>query len=153
MGNVATHEGYDVGGHSWNMVSLTDEEVTLAGVCSNASCHPTADGLDFLADFDYDDDGTIEGYQTEIDGLLEELATLLVAQGVLSGSGAPTSGTIADGHLAGAVWNYVSIEEDRSHGVHNFSYIRSLLDASIDYVSDLPVGSPVFKPIAMQDAH
>ena len=142
MGNVTTHEGYDVGGHSWNMVSLTDEEITLSGVCSAAACHPTADGLDFLADADYDGDGTIEGYQSEIDGLWEELETLLIAQGVLTGSGSTVSGTYADGHLAGALWNLRSVEEDRSHGVHNFSYMRSLLEASIDYVEGLATGSP-----------
>jgi hypothetical protein len=152
MGNVTTHEGYDIGGHSWNMVSLTDEEVTLSGVCSNASCHPTADGLDFLADEDYDGNGTIEGYQTELDGLLEELGTLLTAQGVLS-DGSPVKGTIADGDLAGALFNYIIVEEDRSHGVHNFNYIRSLIEASIDYVEGLPVTSPGISTVAMQSAH
>lgn len=153
MGNVRTHDGYDIGGHSWNMVSLTDEEVTLVGVCADGSCHPGVTSFDFTADEDYDGDGTTEGYQTEIEGLLEDLATLLTAQGVLSG-GSPTTGTIADQNLAGAVWNYVMVEEDRSHGVHNFNYIRSLLEASIDYVEGLPLATNNFTPsVAMLTSH
>ena len=153
MGDVRTHEGYDVGGHSWNMTALEDEEITLAGICSDPSCHPSADEFDFLADSDYDNDGEIEGYQTETEGLLDSLRTLLVGQGVLDGTDHPVSGTIADQHLAGALYNFLIVLEDRSHGVHNFNYIRSLLEASIDYVDGLGAGSSGARIASLQAAH
>lgn len=141
MGQVNAHEGYNIGGHSWNMV---DEETgyNLSGLCANANCHPGVNTLDFTADADYDNNGSIEGFQTEFEGMLDSLAVLLTDYGVLSGSGAPTSGTIADGHVAGALYNYVLCEEDRSEGVHNWNYMSSLLEASIDYMAGVVGGSP-----------
>ncbi|MBU0984789.1 MAG: hypothetical protein KKA42_13015, partial [candidate division Zixibacteria bacterium] len=139
MGNVAAHDGYLIGGHSFAMV---DEESgsDLHYVCADESCHGSAaDEFDFLADMDYDNDGDIEGYITETLGLVDSLRTLLVAQGVVSASDRPNSGTIADIHLAGAVFNFRYVLEDRSFGIHNFNYSRSLLEASIDYVSGLAV--------------
>ncbi|MCB2230761.1 hypothetical protein KQH82_08610 [bacterium] len=135
MGNARAHEGYDIGGHSFNMI---DEEsgYDLSGICANESCHPGVNTFDFTADFDYDNNGTIEGYRTEIHGLIDSLDVLLQAAGVLSGSGTPVSGTVADAGVAGALYNRQFIEEDRSFGVHNFSYSRSLLEASIDYMND-----------------
>lgn len=151
MGNPTTHVGYELGGHSWNMtIEGSDEE--LSGLCSDASCHgDDADSYDFTADDDYDMNGSTDGYQTEIHGMLDSLDVLLTAQGVLS-DGHPAGGVISDGHLAGALYNYLLIEEDRSFGVHNFNYTRSLLEASIDYVSGLTVptvpGNAGSEPIA-----
>jgi hypothetical protein len=153
MGNVTTHEGFDVGGHSWNMVSLTDENITLAAICSDGSCHPSTSGFDFAADLDYDNDGSIEGYRTEIHGLHDSLAVLLTDAGVLSGGGSPVVGTIANGHLAGALFNFLLVEEDRSYGVHNFNYLRSLLEASIDYVDGLATAPPATKTDGVLAAH
>ena len=141
MGNPRTHVGYDLGGHSFNMESEETTE-TLSGLCADASCHgSTVKEYDFLADHDYDGDGVREGYQTEIDGLLESLAVLLEGQGVLEDN-EPVEGTIADANLAGALYNYIFLEEDRSHGIHNFKYAKALIDASIDYVSQLPARTP-----------
>jgi hypothetical protein len=142
MGQAQQHEGYLIGGHSWNMV---DEEsgYSLSGLCADAACHPDVTTLDFTADADYDNDGATEGYQTEFEGLMDSLAVLLTDYGVLSGSGSPTSGTIADGHVAGALYNYVTMEEDRSFGVHNWNYMRSLLEASIDYMAGAVVPGSV----------
>jgi len=69
----------------------------------------------------------IEG---EIHGLLDQLAELLKANNVLD----------ADSHLvpglypvdvAGAFYNWIGLEEDRSSGVHNPKYTRALLTNSI----------------------
>jgi len=146
MGDVQQHDGYHIGGHSWNMVAPEDETVTLAKICADPSCHPTATSFDFRTPGDvqdYDGDANItEGYQSEIEGLMEELHDLLVAQGVLNaGTGLPNSGTIADVHLAGALYNYMFFEEDRSTGVHNFVYAYNALQASITYVEGLS-GAP-----------
>ncbi len=138
MGDPQTHVGYKLGGHSFNM-TIEGSDETLVDICAASSCHgEDVEEYDFLADEDYDLDGEIEGYQTEILGMLDSLAILLEGQGVLE-DGTPVSTTIADPHVAGALYNWVFVEEDRSEGIHNFNYARSLLEASIDYVSNLPV--------------
>jgi hypothetical protein len=138
MGNPEIHEGYNVGGHSFVM----EDEVSgtnLAELCAAGNCHDNeAEDYDFAADEDYDMDGEIEGYQTEMDGLIDSLGELLYAQGVVDEEYVPVTDTLADAHLAGAVYNLVYLIEDRSHGVHNFRYASDLMLASIDYVSGLP---------------
>jgi hypothetical protein len=134
MSNPETHEGYKIGGHTWNM---EDEETgaNLYELC--VECHAGAEeseDYDFMANLDYDYDGVIEGYQTEVDGLLDSLAVLLMAEGVMNANHGPIPQVIADADVAGALHNYGMIEEDRSHGVHNFKYIVSLLQNSIDYL-------------------
>ncbi len=122
MGNPRTHVGYKIGGHSFNMI---DEEsgATLVGVCE--TCHPEAE--------DYD----IDGVQTEVAGLLEDLEALLFAAGIVDISGNTLTGTIADINVAGALFNYKMVEEDRSHGIHNPEYIIDLLESSIAYLESL----------------
>jgi len=137
MGNPSTHVGYRVGGHSFNMVD-EESDATLVGVCQE--CHPEAEN------FDYD------GIQTEVEGLLEELDDLLVAAGLIDGSGYPISGTIADKNMAGAVFNYKLVEEDRSLGIHNPAYVIDLLESSIEYMENMAGKSAVGK-IAVLSAH
>jgi hypothetical protein len=36
---------------------------------------------------------------------------------------------------AGAIWNWLLIEEDRSWGVHSPSYMQGLLQSSIDFLN------------------
>jgi hypothetical protein len=47
------------------------------------------------------------------------------------GSDSPIPGTYAP-EVAGAVLNYKAIKEDRSLGVHNPSYVRRILQNTID---------------------
>jgi hypothetical protein len=132
MANVRTEDGYKVGGHSFNMV---DEESgsNLSAYCA-AVCHPEAE------DYDY------EGTQTEIEGLLIDLRGRLEDIGVLAftqGSwlpNVPTGDTlkIYDKGLTGALYNFLLIADDRSEGVHNYAYIKGLLESSISYVSAIP---------------
>lgn len=133
MGNEQTHDGYKVGGHSFNMV---DEETGSNLVRFCTPCHATATSTyDFTANQDYDGDTVIEGYQTELDGLAATLRALLVGEGLLNNStGLAIVQTVADGHKAGALWNYVTYTEDQSRGIHNFKYISSVLKASIAYL-------------------
>lgn len=150
MGNVQTHSGYGVGGHSFNM----EDEEGNSQVAFCTPCHASATSkLDFTANADYDGDSTIEGYQTEVDGLLEELRALLVAQGILNNStGLAIPQTFADGRKAGAYWNYNTIEEDRSRGIHNYKYIVSVLKASIDYLeaNPTPTSQAMLEPGALE---
>jgi Outer membrane cytochrome MtrC/MtrF-like, domains II/IV/Cytochrome c554 and c-prime len=131
MSDPRIHEGYKVGGHSVNM---HDEEsgYSLAPLCED--CHEDAESFDFLAEEDYDGDGTIEGNQTEFEGLVDDLRTLLVDGGYVDDEDHPISQTIADVNVAGALYNFRAVLEDRSKGVHNFQYMLVLLRGAIDYM-------------------
>jgi len=107
------------GGHTW--------KPTLA---SCKSCHTTATGFD------------INGGMTEVEKLVTDLKNALIAKGVLDAAGAltkPGGKTISATNLlvlpvkqAGAYWNYITVVEDRSSGVHNPKYIKALLKNSIE---------------------
>ncbi|MDF1544188.1 MAG: hypothetical protein P1R58_03695 [bacterium] len=149
MGNPSeVHEGYHVGGHSWNMED--EEGNTLVHYC--ATCHTEAgdrgdDYTDITQDapVDYDNDGDdTEGYMNEMDGLHDSLGTLLLSLNLITGSGSSVADTngIADGGVAGAVWNYRVYLEDRSHSVHNPAYIKALLESSIAHVDAWITANP-----------
>ena len=131
MATAEIFDGYKVGGHSWNMV---DEETgsNLVLVCD--SCHVGADSYDFTADMDYDHDGDTLGFQSEMLGMLDSLKTLLYNAGVLDDSYEPIDTTVS-ADVAGAVYNYLIVEEDRSEGVHNFKYESGLILSSIEYMA------------------
>jgi len=155
MGYAQSHEGYNVGGHSFNM--LDEDGNSLVSNCTASACHgagtlaftKSTNSLEpydvtLTADpVDWDNDGTVEGYQTEMEGMLDSLGTLLELQGIYNpdpppGKGTAVPGTYADGNLVGAYWNFITVEEDRSMGIHNWEYMRSIIQASIDYVSAMP---------------
>jgi len=71
------------------------------------------------------------GVQTRMRALYDELEGLLLANGILLSDGQAKVGTYPE-EVAGAFWNYQFVRYDRSWGVHNPSYIRLLLQASID---------------------
>jgi hypothetical protein len=106
MGEYSSEEG----GHSWH-TSLE----------SCVVCHTDATTFD------------VNGKQTEIAGLIEELKIGLIAQGVLDTEGHPVVGTYPLEH-AQAFYNYAGIVDDRSDGVHNYEYIKTLLINSINAV-------------------
>lgn len=111
-----------VGGHTWNM-RWTDEdgEILLTQAC--VPCHGATTNFD------------ISGVQTELVGLADDLRTLLVGRGLLNDTtGLPIPGTYPSDE-AGALWNFLLFEEDRSNGVHNGNYMRGLLQSSIDFLS------------------
>jgi hypothetical protein len=71
--------------------------------------------------------------QTDVQALIDELAELLVAAGLLDAveDGHPVPGTYSEAQ-AGALWNYRFVTPDGSLGVHNSFYIKKLLEDSID---------------------
>lgn len=92
-------------------------------VANCQACHQGAE------DFD------INGVQTQVQALLDQVGDLLVAEGVLSD-------TTADGHpivteapenVALALWNWIYVaHEDQSLGVHNSDYAIALLEAALE---------------------
>jgi hypothetical protein len=77
----------------------------------------------------------VNGVQTEVQAMLDELGDLLVAAGVLSENtpdGHPTV-TEAPENVGIALWNWIYVaHEDKSLGVHNASYTKALLQAGLD---------------------
>jgi len=124
--NALNHVGEHTFSMKWNADTPGDEgdDLDLVGNCMG--CHGPLDDFDFGGD-DYDGDGTVEGVQSEIDDLLTSLAMLLPPVG--SSEVTVTAG-YSSNELA-AAYNYLFVEEDGSHGVHNPKYAAGLLQASI----------------------
>jgi len=95
------------GGHTWKVP-----------VASCTPCHEGATSLD------------INGKQTEIEGLIAQLAEGLTAAGILDDEGHVVTGTYPLEH-AQAFYNYAGLIDDRSNGVHNYGYIHTLVVNSI----------------------
>jgi formate-dependent nitrite reductase cytochrome c552 subunit len=144
--NVATHGcvdchmsgaiGYFVGGHTFNMRDEDSGYQNRTG-CNASNCHDgNVTTLDILAAADFDGDGTTEGIQSEIHGLLDSLEALLFAAGFIDVSGHPIDEVdIGDSDSAGALYNWLFVSEDRSFGVHNTDYAAGLLQSSIGYLA------------------
>jgi hypothetical protein len=126
-----------VGGHAFNMrYDLRLEDGSTEEILNTAACEPCHGDID---DFNYDD------VQATADALAAQLDALLSTAGLVSG-GHPVDGVTTSADSAGAVWNYLVYEEDRSHGVHNPNYLIGLLESSIMYMEgNLPQSSTVAK--------
>ena len=117
----------------------------LPTVAACANCHGTiTDFDDIMALEDFDGDGTVEGIQSEVAGLLHVLEEALVADG-LDTTGTDILGALGDTLTSTLVqreagWNYAFVEEDKSHGVHNPDYAVQLLQQSYFHLTGgLPV--------------
>jgi hypothetical protein len=94
-----------------------DNHNFLPSVAACQECHADIEDFDF------------SGLQTEVDELAEELHGLLEAADMYHDH--PVVGKY-EAAKAQALWNYIFITaEDSSHGVHNPSYTKALLEASI----------------------
>jgi hypothetical protein len=88
-------------------------------------CHADAENFD------------VNGVQTEIEAMLEELHTIFVEKGMLdpetdlwiASTSAPATYPEA---VANAMWNYKLVTYDGSRGVHNAEYAKALLEAALE---------------------
>jgi hypothetical protein len=132
-----------VGDHTF---SMTDR---LTGEDNLAACNQCHAGVDPVSDFDhmsviastlphggdYDGDGTANGVQTEVTGLLTNLVNKMLATGMTIGSGGThwTSYTnsaafpVIYAAQRNAAWNEFLIERELSAGVHNTAFTVRLL--------------------------
>lgn len=126
--HMADPYGVEAGGHTFN-VTDDDGDVWTKGCLT---CHADSDEVE----------AKVEDVQTEVQELLEALAELLIAQGMMddgtyghAGYAAYESGNTAlntkSAKLAAAFINWQMAEEDRSLGVHNPIYIKALLKNTI----------------------
>jgi hypothetical protein len=98
----------------------SDNHTFIPVVTACQGCHADAENFD------------INGTQTEVAGLLEELKAALVAKGMLEEEADEAIVGVYPEADAAALWNYIYIaHEDKSLGVHNPSYTRALLEASL----------------------
>lgn len=120
-----------VGGHTFkiawdNGTTNENDDVRVTEVCK--TCHVgTYNTFDFGGE-DYDRDGVIEGVQTEIKGLLDQISLQLPP----IGSTTVTFSTNYTPAQRKAWWNYQFVKYDGSYGVHNPKYASTLLQLSLD---------------------
>lgn len=96
-------------------------------VATCQACHSDAENFD------------INGVQTEVQAMLDDLGAQLVDAGALSENsvdGHPTDEVIANGapeNIGIALYNWIYVaHEDKSLGVHNAAYTKALLQAGLD---------------------
>jgi hypothetical protein len=91
-------------------------------VAACTACHADAENFD------------INGVQTEVQAMLDELGEKLVAAGVLSENTADGHPTVTEApeNVALALYNWIYVaHEDKSLGVHNAAYTKALLEAGL----------------------
>jgi hypothetical protein len=88
------------------------------------SCH--ADAKDF----------DMNGTQTDVKAMLDELTAIFVQKGLLDANGAWIASSSAPltvtEEVADAMWNYNFVVEDNSMGVHNSAFAKALLQQALD---------------------
>jgi hypothetical protein len=119
--HMAEAYGWQAGGHQFG-VAYEYHGGTELNVAGCLDCH----GEDEVID-------ATEELQEYIHTKLEELGAILMEIGIYDPEG--TSGTAVEGtytnNVAGAYWNFISIEEDRSFGVHNPKMVKKILENTI----------------------
>lgn len=130
------------GGHTFSMTyTLGTNTVEKVDVC--VKCHGPVEDFNF-ARKDYDGDGVIQGVQTEVQNLLNQLSRLLpsstyradgnyVADGLVK---SPSVKTNWPDKFLQAAWNWQFVNVEGSKGIHNASYAVGLLKASIADLTD-----------------
>ncbi len=120
-----------VGGHSFNMNDADgNDNVEACADCHGEFGEHFAEKKYYVNGIaDLDGDGTAEGLQEEVHGLMEQLGALLPHDDNGNVSITGDALTVAD-MMAGYV--YFWIEEDRSFGIHNPAFTYSLLKAAIE---------------------
>jgi hypothetical protein len=104
---VACHMGGDKADHHF-----------APAVANCVACHADAKNFD------------MNGAVTAFDGKIADLKAALTKAGLLDDKGGIVVGTYPAAQ-ANALWNYLLLTEDKSHGVHNMPYAEALLDASL----------------------
>jgi hypothetical protein len=119
-------------GSHYNMVENTcvgchmgegDNHLMEPQLATCQGCHADAESYD------------INGAQTAVEERLAELQAALTSAGLLDESGEVIPGTWEEGQAI-ALWNYETIHEDASRGVHNPNYVNALLDASFEALGE-----------------
>lgn len=122
--HMAAPYGTQAGGHTFNSSYEYHENDIMNTAGCLANCH--AEGEDAHA-------VKIEALTVEIDSLIDNLKTVLVAKTLIDTNDYAVKCT-TDAISASAIVNYKAILEDRSHGIHNPGYVRALLKNTLELV-------------------
>lgn len=115
---------YVAGGHVFSLAyDDGDEEGQAIAACTQ--CHTSAESFDAF------------GGQTTVAGLLDDLAVLLIDEGILREDNYAFEGTY-DADVVAAFLNYKFIYHDGSYGVHNPHYVQALLTNTIEAMEARP---------------
>jgi hypothetical protein len=128
------------GGHTFRVMCDPDN-LDISGAC--AHCHGPITTFDLPRE-DYNGDGIIEGVQTEVQHLLDQLAQLLPPVGQPK-SDISIDSTWSRQQLR-AAYNYRFVQKDGSHGAHNVAYAAGLLKASIADLTGQPGSTGLLNP-------
>jgi hypothetical protein len=124
------------GGHTFAVKAVTaTNTMEMTDAC--AQCHGPITSFDMVRE-DYNGDGVIEGVQTEVQHLLDQLSTLLPPSTAVKTSLSTTTNWSIQ--QLNAAWNWQFVNNDGSHGVHNLAYAVGLLKASITDLTGDPAG-------------
>jgi hypothetical protein len=128
MADTPDGPGHDlVGDHTFRMRSDNgtpddpSDDIENVGACQ--SCHGGITTFDFPAREDFDRDGVVEGVQTEIDGMLAMLESVLPKDD--EGNIAIVDETPPEERMAH--YNYTLVADDGSRGIHNLRYAVDVL--------------------------
>ncbi len=122
--------------HAMSMVDTTGG-VSTDFVVACRSCHGANINSfnDILANSDLDGNGKIEGFQTEVQGMLSELKSLLPLDS--KGSGEPCNFMYDSSlvknkpNVVRGIYTYYFVKNDGSYGVHNPKYTTAILQSAI----------------------
>jgi hypothetical protein len=137
------------GGHTFSMTYTNTSGVTVDKVDVCVQCHGQISSFDMVK-VDYNGDGIIEGVQTEVQHLLDQLSTMLPpgtyradgnysADGLVKTLSYTWSKTNMPAKFLKAGYNWQFVNNDKSKGVHNAAYAVGLLKASIADLSGTSV--------------
>ncbi|MBN2520624.1 MAG: hypothetical protein JXB17_08985 [Bacteroidales bacterium] len=117
--HMAEAIGNEAGGHTFSMVYFEGRSKTNTAGC--LSCHTDEIELNNLV---YD-------VQEHITLLTNQLYSELFAEGIVDTTGKLNVPVTLSPEHAYAYLNYITVVGDRSKGIHNYPYIRKLLESSI----------------------
>ena len=124
------------GMHTFSMVDTSGaDNVEACAPCHGDIGESFADKIYYMNGVaDHDGDGVVEGLQDEVEGMLEELGKMLPPLGDPDVDvGGDYVYTETD---AKAAYNYFTVEDDRSMGIHNPAFVVSLLKVSMQAVEN-----------------
>ena len=133
--------------HAMAMVDANKKDIVKGCI----ECHGEIEEFnDIRAMYDYDGNSIIEGTMTEIDSLMAQLKAVLPldATGEVVTSNADSM--LVKNHskwaldngltLLGAMWNYSTVKQDFSHGMHNAKYAVAILKVSLSKLAGPVLG-------------
>lgn len=140
------HKGSDtVGDHTF---SMTDRLTEAGNVAACAACHDGVDpvtSLDHISVVrsgfpgagDYNGNGVVEGVQTEVAGIQQQLRDKMLATGMVGfgRSARYSTDPLLRAVQRNAAWNDYLVYRDLSHGIHNTAFAVRLLQWSYTVLS------------------